>query len=422
MLHNFCSVSKSEYDDFVGLKFIDGQPKVIFPRGFRLSEDEEQTRKDILRLLAIIQKFSGRCEGSKSNSFSGETTLSFPILSYQYIIKDFLANGYYIEQETQYKDGNRGKINWKRTIQKKEPVYNNGNLVYLDFVIKSNKINNNNLITRIHEYCVRESFEKLGWLYLLNETLPPKPNIKFNKKIFLAALNEALNSTFNDNKRLLFKSMINIVDNKEENVDTMETKAFGVNRFEYIWEKLVDYIFGEDNKEKYFPHATWHIINGSLMESSALEPDTIMLLDDKIYILDAKYYKYGITEIPKHLPGTSSIQKQITYGEYIDKSSDFSFDTNNIYNAFIMPYDKTFMGDEENYKFVSVGTADWKNYDLSTPNYHYVIGILLDTRFVIDSYSKHNLQEIETLSKIIKESLDNNKESIIKRIQENEGL
>lgn len=419
MLRDFCSVSKSEYDDFVGLKFIDGQPKIIFPRGFRLSEDEGQTRKDILRLLAIIQRFSGHCEGSKSNSYRGETTLSFPILSYQYIIKDFLAHGYYIEQETQYKDGNRGKINWKRTIQKKEPVYNNGNLVYLDFVIKSNKINSNNLITRIHEYCVRESFEKLGWLYLSNETLPPKPNIKFNKKIFLAALNEAINSTFNDNKRLLFKSMINIVDNKEENVDTMETTAFGVNRFEYIWEKLVDYIFGEDNKEKYFPHATWHIINGGLMESSALEPDTIMLLDDKIYILDAKYYKYGITEIPKHLPGTSSIQKQITYGEYIDKSPDFSFDTNNIYNAFIMPYDKTFMGDEENYKFVSVGTADWKKYDLSTPNYHYVIGILLDTRFVIESYSKHNLQEIETLSKIIKESLDNNKDSIIKRIAEN---
>lgn len=116
MLCDFCTVSKSEYDDFVGLKFVGGQPRVIFPRGYRLSNDENQTRKDILRLLATIQKFSGRHEGSMINSLEGEVNLSFPILSYQYIIKDFLTHGYYIEQETQYKDGSRGKINWKRTI------------------------------------------------------------------------------------------------------------------------------------------------------------------------------------------------------------------------------------------------------------------------------------------------------------------
>ena len=97
MLKDFCVVSKSEYDDFVGLKFEDGQPKVTFPRGFRLSNDESQTRKDIVRLLATIQRFSGRQEGSSSSSLNGDAQLTFPILSYQYIIKDFLANGYYIE-------------------------------------------------------------------------------------------------------------------------------------------------------------------------------------------------------------------------------------------------------------------------------------------------------------------------------------
>ena len=401
MLNDFCVVSKSEYDDFVGLKFEDGRPKVTFPRGFRLSNDESQTRKDIVRLLAAIQRFSGRQEGSSTSSIGGDVQLTFPILSCQYIIKDFLANGYYIERETQYVDGTRGKINWKRTVQKKQPVYNNGNLVYLDFVVKTNKVNSNNLLTRIHEYCVRESFEKLGWLYLTSETLPPKPKIHFNKRMFASVLNDALNSTFNDQKRLLFTSMLNIVNSRQETVDSVDKEAYGVTRFEYIWEKMIDHVFGEDNKEKYFPHATWHIISGNSVVSSALEPDTIMLHEDKVYILDAKYYKYGITRNPMHLPASSSIEKQIVYGEYVE--TNLGIPREKIYNAFVMPFDSG--SEDEHYRFVSVGTADWKTYGINSANYEYVLGILMDTRYLLEQHSKHNASEIEALSDLIVSSL-----------------
>ena len=60
---------------------------------------------------------------------------------------------------------------------------------------------------------------------------------------------------------------------------------------------------------------------------------------------------------------------------------------------------------DDNYKFVSVGTVDWENYTSETANHKYVLGILLDTRFLIDSYSKHNTSEIENLSNLISESL-----------------
>lgn len=407
MLRSFCTVSKSEYDDFVGLKFVDGQPRITFPRGFSLVDDEEQTRKDIIRLLATIQKFGGRRDGLRNKTIEGETSLSFPILSYQYIIKDFLAHGYYIEHETQYKDGKKGKLNWKRTIQNKKPVYNNGNLVYLDFIVKVDKTNTNNLLTKIHEYCVRESFEKLGWLYLSSNTLPKKPDIKFNKRKFLTVLQDALNNTFNTNKRLLFESMINIINSKKESIDDEEITAFGVERFEYVWEKMIDYVFGENNKEQYFPHAKWHIINGDKVESSALEPDTIMMYENKLYILDAKYYKYGITGNPQHLPASSSVEKQITYGDYACENIGHA--KNTVYNAFIMPFDKALRNDD-NYKFVSVGTVDWETYTSETANHKYVLGVLVDTRFLIDSYSRHNNSEIEELSNLILESLAKYKE------------
>ena len=126
-----------------------------------------------------------------------------------------------------------------------------------------------------------------------------------------------------------------------------------------------------------------------------------ILYKDKVYILDAKYYKYGVTQNPLHLPGSSSIEKQIVYGEYVETCKNISKDK--IYNAFVMPYDS---GDEHvPYKFVSVGTADWKPYDDISANYNYVLGILVDTRYLIEQNSKHNITEIERLSDLIVSSL-----------------
>ena len=116
--------------------------------------------------------------------------------------------------------------------------------------------------------------------------------------------------------------------------------------------------------------------------------------------MDAKYYKFGITGLAAHLPATSSLQKQITYGDYI-ATKRFA-DKNDIYNAFIMPYASK---DEEVLKFVSIGTADWIDYSPKTENYKYVLGILLDTRHIMQTYTKHNDREILNMSQLILDSL-----------------
>ena len=409
MFENVCSVSDNERDDFVGLRFVNGQPRVVFPRGFSLSTGEKEIRRDILRLLTAISKFSGHREGDKVRNTIGDNTLRFPILSYQYVISDFLENGYYTEKEVRYIERPRGKINWKRTIQKEKPQYDGRNVVYLDFVVKTNLINNNNLITRIHEYCVHESFSRIGWLYLSNNLLPPKPRIAFSRHLFLSILQRELRNTFNDQKRLLFMSMINIVKSTAEDGDNHSETAFGVNRFEYVWEGMIDYVFGEDNKERYFPHATWTVIrNGrTVLESSELRPDTIVKVDNKIYILDAKYYKYGITGLSNHLPATDSIQKQITYGDYVHQKG-FA-ETNNIFNAFLLPYCSQ---TNTHYEVAAIATADWKAYSADTPKYNYVLAILVDTTHLLRSYTKHNWNEISTLTSLIESSIGDYVKSI----------
>lgn len=398
MLKEYCSVCNFADDGFIGISFQDGMPHVSFPRGYTLSDDDESVRKDILGLITVLQRFSSQREGNNRTG-DGEDQVSFPILSYQHVIKDFIAHGYYSEHEVEHRLSDHGKINWKRTIQQVQPQIDNGNVVYLNFITKRS-INKANILTKIHEFCVYESFSKLGWLYLSTEYLPKKPALRFNKRMFLSTLNDALKNTFNSEKKLLFTSMIEIINNASEQAALKEFQ-FGVRRFEYVWENLIDYVFGENNKEIYFPHAKWHILHGDRVESSALEPDTVMKYGDKFFILDAKYYKFGITGIAAHLPATSSIQKQITYGDYI-ATKQFA-GSEDIYNAFIMPYAAQSSG--ETMKFVSVGTADWVDYSPETENYKYVLGILLDTKHLMQTYYRHNGREILNMSELILDSL-----------------
>ncbi len=239
--------------------------------------------------------------------------------------------------EVIYNVSKRGKIDWNRTIKTQKPSIQDGQAFYLDFVTKRNSINENELITLIHEYCVFDSFEKIGWLF--TDKLPSKPRLKFNYKLFKSVIREKLERTFNDKNKKLFRNMLAIIDYEGENNEQREYK-YGTNRFEYVWESMIDRVFGIEKKEQYFPKTTW-TLSERKYDNASLEPDTIMIVNNDVYVLDAKYYKYGVTRRPWDLPESTSINKQITYGEYIAEETKFkkihgeNFKT---YNAFLMPY------------------------------------------------------------------------------------
>ena len=131
-----------------------------------------------------------------------------------------------------------------------------------------------------------------------------------------------------------------------------------------------------------------------------MEPDTIMIRDNNVYVLDGKYYKYGYTRSNSDLPNTSSIHKQITYGEYIDSNPSFSF--KKIYNAFILPGDiqkqKT-MSKKQMY-YIGYAVSDWKKGDKP---YERIAGIVIDTKFLMYEYLSK-----DKLIKDLAEEIENN--------------
>ena len=377
-----CKVNTNwDEDIFVGLKCDGDDISIHFPLGFDISHDEKELRSDILLLLDTIRSTTSRKESEYVQGIKSYEQVSFPVQAYLEVIFDFYKRGYYKEIEVLYNVAKRGKINWNRTIKTQKAYIQDGNAYYLDFVTKNNSLQNDQMITLIHEYCVYESFDKIGWLF--TNSMPQKPRIKFNYKMFKGILMDKIAATFNDNNKMLFRNLLAIIDYTGAGFSTRKFQ-YGTYRFEYVWESLVDKVYGISGKEEFFPKTYWNI-DKNVVPNACLEPDTIMLCNNDVYVLDAKYYKYGATKRAVDLPESTSINKQITYGEYIDEQKSFRQkygDNMKVYNAFLMPFnsqsDKWMTED----KVIRIGQAygDWKT---NLKSYEKVQGIVVDIKYLM---------------------------------------
>lgn len=390
-----------ESDVFVGIQRRDEYYEVNFPLGYHLSEDEKGLRKDILSLINVLAKNMNRKESEIYVGLNQDDPMGIPVQAYLYLIKDFFEHGYYKERDTYRRIAKRGKIDWSRTIKTQKPLLQDNEAYYLDFVVKKNTINEDELITIIHKYCIYESFDKFGWLF--TSFIPEKPKTGLSRKMMLSVVNDKLQNTFNDRNKKLFKNMIAVIKAMKD--DTESEFRYGTYRFEYVWEKMIDRAFGISEKEEYFPKTTWNLVDGRERDNAFLEPDTIMCFNGKVYILDAKYYKFGWSGALGHLPESSSINKQITYGEYIAEENKFSRNGNHpiVYNAFIMPYDSR--GEKfptrTHIHYIGVATSDWKKGE---KKYENVVGILMDVKYLMNVDRRMDQSEILKLAELIEEN------------------
>lgn len=386
-------------ETFVGLKCEDGDISISFPMGYHISEDNKELRKDIMLLFRTLAANTERKDSELAGPEHRFDEVEFPLQSYLFLIKDFLARGYYREQEVSYKTAKTGKINWSRTIKNQKPYVQDTDVFYLDFVTRKNSVKENELITWIHEYCVYESFERIGWLF--TASMPKKPRIIKKEKVFRSVLSEKICHTFNDRNKMLFRHMLAVIDYKGDK-DSDKNYRYGTYRFEYVWEKMIDKVFGIQEKAKYFPRTEWHV-KGTGHENPPLRPDTIMVLGKDVYILDAKYYKYGVTRSLCDLPDSQSIAKQIIYGEYVAYEPKFKEkhgDDMKVYNAFLMPFDSAENNAADHPAMIKIGEAAgyWND---GSKAYQHIQGILVDVKTLMKINTRQDKREMEKLAKLI---------------------
>lgn len=393
-LFDYCQVA-TQREDFVGICFeFDeynqvNQPKITFPYGYHYTAND-----DIFCLVKVLSEYQNELQ-KLGIPLTDDEKQGFPINAYMIVIQDYLVNGYYTERENIYKSQTHGKVNWGRTVKKEKPIIQNNGVIYTNLQTRLHHTNGEHIITEISKHCVYESMCKFGWFYGLST--PNKPNSILRKSLFIATLQDRLHKSNKDIDKHLFCAMIDILNSANENHHNQKNFSFGTKRFEKVWEFLINKTFGTEqgkDKAKYFPKATWYLLDNQSKQSNSLLPDTIMINNDYLYVIDAKYYRYGITNIPTHLPEVSSIAKQITYAQYIDEK--FGKRNLKIRNIFILPFNAK-SDNLPNYHCSGWSTADW----IADCDYKNIYIILLDTKYLMVHQSLINIREIKNLSAIV---------------------
>lgn len=426
-----CDAKTDSGDEFVGIRCVkanDGkyETRIDFPMGYFKDEaaigilPEENLRENAIILFLILSDadlMSNVREDSSIAAISDEAKeTAFPMLAYLNVIRNYLDNGYITEREVEYKRKAHGKVNWNRTIKMTKPVVDEdeSNLVYLDLIARKANYNEDCLITLVHKFCVHDALNRLGFLFGIEPT--EEPILDFEYELFCSAVNAKLSKTFNDRDLHLLSDLAKIIEflAEHQTEDGINTEYyFGVNKFAPIWEGMIDKIFGNlpqgVAKDRFNPHLRW---NGSVLDveseeekvlddpkRSTLRPDTIMVNGDDLFVLDSKYYKFGVVDEKfgrKHfLPGAESVCKQMAYAEYAEQLMPGK----KIFNAFIMPYcadDKSTSANltssstnSVNFGMKSEGYiyGDWKKVPDAERPYHKIACILLDVKSVMRNYA-----------------------------------
>ena len=402
-------------DDFVCIKYDKSNITICLPLGCDLNFFENMNDKDKKSNILILLKSIGL---TKSKNYldtqlgdrSGNNK-EIPFNSFMWMISDYINNGIFQDVEKEYKQKiNSGKINWKKTLNSEHFFSDNSIIFTYPFFETKQQIND--LITDLNIYCINQSIEYIGFLFgnikKIDSNLTDEI-VNKNIKYYIDVLNKEFIKSYNDRKKMLLNHMKRIIS-MSYSLNSDIKLNYGTKRYEYVWETMVNGTFGTENIEisNYFPEAFWTLSiynNERKKDSSKLRPDTVFkdVKDNKLYILDAKYYKFDITKKRGDLPHTDSIQKQITYGDHIiaNKEKYDNIDSNSVYNAFVLPYDK-YDKDNEKYnllqeiEYCGFAESDWKEHKFQQ-NYERIALILVDFKYLLDCYYKKEKLKIENL-------------------------
>lgn len=396
-------------DSFIGIKIRNDKIDFYYPETFNFDDSsKESIRSDVISILHTISiaKTYSTSKIKIESSFSNNEAI--PLLSYLWIIRDYLLNGVYINKEKVFKTNQKGRVDWKRTLNG-NPIISSGNVIYKDLVVTV-KNDLDDIIVEIHKQCIKTSINVLGWLFGINSSsfIEVRPFYKELKYVYIDALKKELNNTFDDGKSLRLSHMLSIIEGLSEDQKANEL-VYGVDSYAYIFERMINSIFGNREASKFNPSANWHLKEYGFepFASSDLRPDTILIKDDIAYVLDSKFYRYGFTGDKKDLPETTSIQKQITYGDFI-KNNKIGDEIKKIRSAFILPYNKETnkLNLNQTIEYIGYSKTDYRK---GIDDHEIIHAFLIDLKYVIKTWNKRNhgsdvtslINQIEEIQKVL---------------------
>ena len=332
---------KGEYE-YIGFDLEANAGRFIFPCRYIASgqenaadaEREKGQKEEAKKIISLIKRVQ------KEFSLGGSGDEAFQFYSMIWLIRDYIDNGYYTETERVVHRGSQGKIDWKHTLRHSGIYFDGNNLLYRDFYVRRNKLDEANLLAQIYKCCLAYSAECIGFLYNVSQTersvfrMDSSADVGF----MFYHVQKELGRTFNSYKQMLLRHLLTILKGRQGKIRAVSL-CMHDKEFEYVFEFLVNSVFGTEVVQDFYNEYGYKI-DDKRFSASKLRPDTIMRNPmmggtPDFYVIDAKYYNYGYTENPRDLPQASAIAKQIGYNHYLRRRENKTF-----YSIFLLPFAK----------------------------------------------------------------------------------
>lgn len=345
---------------------------VIFPKAYKIPNSKGLLKDHAQVLVEVLIKYkrsstlsSEEMEllGGNSGEYAENLTTAYSL------IEDFKYNGF-LRKETKIKSTFPvGRVDWVSTVNKKQPLFSKQAVIYNEPITIRKAIDKQNYLLKIHKYCVYKSIKNYGWLLgITNENIKNDiGEISIDVNEALIFLSRELHSTFAERDIRVIELLIDFLEGINLQDSDMIMEVIATPYFQNVWESICSIAFQNQYKilKEIIPKLLWDIESNAEVRSK--RPDIMVIKDQVMYILDAKYYN-----VDSNLPGWPDVVKQLFYALTIwknIKSEEFNSPNkklesvlkkvNNTQNIFLFP-----SSEEEPIKYVGkVNVENNKDFD-----------------------------------------------------------
>lgn len=202
------------------------------------------------------------------------------------------------------------KIDWKKTVTKKQPFLSNNQPVYVDVIARKNTLNFDEELIIIFYSTLYYISKKYNYNVVFNQNYDLIKGAAFERLINRGTkrLKEIKYKYFSDKLMSLWKLLFSYFERLESTKKSEKKKeeVILVKNFNIVFEDMIDDLIGDDSlfkelKSQKDGKRVDHIYRGKSL-----------ILEDNIYFVgDSKYYK------PDNSIGKESVAKQFTYAKNI---------------------------------------------------------------------------------------------------------
>ncbi|EIA5045350.1 hypothetical protein RNS23_03110 [Staphylococcus pseudintermedius] len=321
--------------NFVGIIYEEGNLFVSFPKNFEVSDE----RKDIVLLYEVLKKFQK--QNNKKSLLSDrnnyEIQSNYPFNAFENIYNYFKAHGLIIRHDNRTNKRNKGKLNWKATIQKSN-LFISKNKVTLFPYYFDNKSYESDFLNECMIFCIDYTINEFK--YLINRE-PTGLKIEdfdfFNmRKKVISKLKNIRMTTFKNNEIYLIDNLISFFSEFNYKASFKLQHYY----FHNVWEKMVAFylnayydtirdnklVFSIERLDKYSFNKR-NFYPNSANKFHNIQPDYYYREKNYQLIFDAKYKK-NLRNID---------YKQLMYHVLLEEYDTFDIKNFKTYSALILP-------------------------------------------------------------------------------------